>query len=377
MTDPQATRGKDAMDPSRRQFLGSAAGLGVGVALARETAADVSQAPPASPAPSATTRRLLTLLGLTYPIVQAPLGPASGPDLALAVSTAGALGTMAVWSLSPDDAVARVRQVHAATKRAFAVNYVLAFEPTSLPAVLDAGAPVVQFSWGMPGAPLVTAVRHAGAKMGIQVTSAESARVARDVGADYLVCQGTEAGGHVQASARLRDAMSHVLAEAGSLPVVAAGGLGTGADMRAVLSAGAAGAMLGTRFVATRECLAHQQYKDALVRADGGHTVLTVCFQGNWGNAPHRVLRNGTFLRWEGAGCPPAGQRPGEGDVIATRPNGSQVLRYASTLPLRDSIGPQLLDGALYAGEGVSAVRDIPAAGDLVLRLWKECEAAG
>jgi hypothetical protein len=87
-------------------------------------------------------------------------------------------------------------------------------------------------------------------------------------------------------------------------------------------------------------------------------------------------LRNGTFIRWDAAGCPPMGKRPGEGDVVATRSDGRTVLRYAISSPLAGFTGNQLLDLALYAGEGVGAVRDIPAAGDLVTRLWKECVGA-
>jgi nitronate monooxygenase len=365
------------MKPSRRQFLRGAAGLGLGMTLARGSAAADRQAGKSKYVPSPKTQRLLSAFGLTYPIFQAPIGGSSGPDLAIAVSSAGATGAMALWPLPPDESRARVERVRAATRNPFAVNYVLAFEPRSLQAALDAGAPIVQFSWGMPGKPLVAAVRHAGAKLGIQVTSAESARAALDLAADYLVCQGTEAGGHVQAHSRLPETLPKVLDEAKETPVVAAGGIANGADIRRVLSAGAAAAMLGTRFVATRESFAHQEYKEALVRADGGQTVLTVCFEGGWPNAMHRVLRNGTFIRWEAVGCPPAGKRPGEGDVVATRPDGRQVLRYAAPNPLQGFKGSQLLDCPLYAGEGVSAVRDIPSAGDLVRRLWKECEEAG
>ena len=364
------------MNPSRRDFFGRAAGLGFTMGIAQASAAQDRQMESSQYAPSTKTKQLLSAFGLTYPIFQAPIGGGSGPDLAVAVSSAGAMGAMALWPLPPEEARARVDRVRSATQKPFVVNYMLAVEPKSLPAVLEAGAPNVLFSWGMPGKPLVASVRQAGAKLGIQVTSAESARAALDLGADYLVCQGTEAGGHVQASSALFDALPKVLDEAKQTPVVAAGGIGNGADIRKVLFAGASAAMLGTRFVATQECLAHQEYKQALVRADASQTVLTVCFEGGWPNAPHRVLRNGTFVRWEAAGCPPVGKRPGEGDVVATRPDGRQVLRYASPYPLQGSKGDQLLDSPLYAGQGITAVRDIPPAGDLVHRLWKECMAA-
>jgi len=115
---------------------------------------------------------------------------------------------------SPDAARFAVSKVRSATKGPFVINYILRVPPASLRDALDAGAPAVQFSWGMPTKEMVSAIRAAGAKLGMQVTSAESARVALDLGADYLVCQGMEAGGHVQASRGLYEALPAVLEEA-------------------------------------------------------------------------------------------------------------------------------------------------------------------
>ena len=86
----------------------------------------------------------------------------------------------------------------------------------------------------------------------------------------------------------------------------------------------------------------------------------------------HRALRNRTFVRWEAAGCPAVGRRPGEGDVLATRPDGSEVHRYASRTPGRDFKG-NITELVMYAGQGVDDVKDLPAAGELVSRLWQEC----
>jgi nitronate monooxygenase len=248
--------------PDRRTFLGSAAGLGLSLGLAQSAAAQDKSSEVGKSELSPASQRLLSAFGLDYPIFQAPAGAPLGPDVAIAVSNAGAMGGMAVWRFSTDEAVDRVKKVRAATNKPFYVNYVLAEEPKSLRAVLEAGAPIVQFSWGMPERELLAAVRQAGAKLGIQVTSPGSARTALDLGADYLVCQGTEAGGHVQANAPLLETLSKVLDEAKATPVVASGGIATGADIRKVMKAGAAGALLGTRFVATRESFAHQVYKD-------------------------------------------------------------------------------------------------------------------
>lgn len=152
-------------------------------------------------------------------------------------------------------------------KQPFVVNYVLAYEPESLPRALEAGAPVVAFSWGLCSKSVVTAIRASGAKFGVQVATAEGARGALDLGADYLVCQGNEAGGHVQSSTPLYELLPSVLNEAKQTPVLAAGGIGNGQKIRRALLAGASGALLGTRFAATQESFAHTEYKNAIVRA--------------------------------------------------------------------------------------------------------------
>jgi nitronate monooxygenase len=321
----------------------------------------------------------MALFGLKYPIFEAPHGTnVTNPELAIAVSNAGAMGAIALTDMPSDRARKVVSRVRAATKGAFFVNYILAVspgnEPPSLRNVLDAGAPIVQFSWGLPAKETVSAIRAAGAKLGMQVTSSESARAALDLGAAYLVCQGTEAGGHVQATRGLYEALPIVLEEAKEKPVIASGGIGNGQGIRKALLAGASGAMLGTRFVATVESHAHSVYKQAVIAAHARDTALTICFQDGW-PAMHRVLRNPTFVMWESAGCPSPGRRPGEGDILATGTDGTQFLRYWSYPPGHEVQGA-VVECALYAGLGVEFVKDLPAAGELVQRLWRECETA-
>jgi len=224
----------------------------------------------------------------------------------------------------------------------------------------------------MPSKEAVAAIRAAGAKTGIQVTSAESARAALDLGADYLVCQGTEAGGHVQATRGLYETLPIVLQEAGEKPVIASGGIGNGQGIRDALLAGASAAMLGTRFVATVESNAPAAYKQAIVRGSATDTRLTICFQDGW-PAMHRALRNRTFVMWDAAGCPPPGKRPGEGDILVTRPDGTKVRRYWYQSPVRDEEGA-IEECALYAGRSIEVVKDLPTAGELVKRLWQECQ---
>jgi len=364
---------------TRREFIGTTAAAGAAFAFSSMSGSGASPARTAVPMPTQHSKELMALFGLKYPIFEAPHGPRNtSPELAIAVSKAGAMGALALTNHPPDSARAAVSKVRSATKGAFFINYILAFPfesgAASLQAALDAGAPIVQFSWGLPPKEEISAIRAAGAKLGIQVTSKESAKAALDLGADYLVCQGTEAGGHVQASRGLYEALPNVLEEAKQKPVVACGGIGNGVGIRKALLAGASAAMLGTRFVATIESNGHPAHKQAILEAQAQDTALTVCFQDGW-PATHRALRNRTFILWEAAGCAPPGKRPGEGEIVATGADGSKVLRYDYRSSYRGMEGA-VTECALYAGLSVDFVKDLPAAGELVERLWQECMAA-
>lgn len=269
------------------------------------------------------------------------------------------------WS-TPDLISNAVREVRKSIGDApFQGNFALAFPPSGLRAALGAGLPIVTFSWGDPS-PHLEMCRSHGASVGVQVTGVEEAKRIIGLGIDFLVVQGIEAGGHVQSTTPLFELLP-AIAELGT-PVVAAGGLADGADIRRILDAGAQGAMLGTRFVATQESLAHEIYKAKLI--EEGSTVLTLLFNGGWPNAPHRVLRNSTFEAWEAAECPPSGLRPGERDVVGQAPGG-KILRYEDTAP-RIGFTGSIEEMCLYAGMGVDRIVDLPSAADLVHRLSAE-----
>lgn len=263
------------------------------------------------------------------------------------------------WT-EPEMAADWVRQVRSQTDGPFQVNFVLHFELKALTAVLEAGAPIITFSWGLP-IEQAKLVRESGALMGIQVVSQLGTRVALELEPDFLICQGIEAGGHVQSSAPLLELLPQVLEVAGNTPVIAAGGIAVGHQIRSVLDSGASAAMLGTRFVATQESRAHITYKRAL--ADPSETALTVCFDGGWPYAPHRVIRNSTFLNWEAAGSPQEPYRPGEGDEMTPG-----IRRYDDAAPQIGMEG-QIEAMCLYAGTGVSEIYDIPPARVLMERL--------
>ena len=312
-------------------------------------------------------------LGLRFPIFQAPIGSIAGPELAAAVSQAGGLGALALTWTSPDEARRLIGMVRAQTDRPFQANFVLAFEPKSLATALESGVRVVTFSWGMPVREIELA-RSFGARCGIQATTVEGARRALDLGADFVICQGAEAGGHVQATQSLWASLPRIVEVARGTPVVAAGGIGDGRTMARAWSLGAAATMLGTRFVATQESLAHELYKRRLVEAGARDTALTVCFDGGWPYAAHRVLRNSTLESWEAAGCPPHGRRPGEGDRLASC-DGRDYFRYDDAPP-RAAMSGNAEAMCMYSGTSCEDIRDLPAVAELVKRLWSECQTA-
>jgi NAD(P)H-dependent flavin oxidoreductase YrpB (nitropropane dioxygenase family) len=184
-----------------------------------------------------------------------------------------------------------------------------------------------------------------------------------------------EAGGHVQSTTPLWELLPQLVALAGETPVIAAGGIGNGAGIARALEMGAAGAMLGTRFVATQESRAHPDYKRRIVAATASDAALTVCFDGGWTYAAHRALRNSTLEGWEAQGCPPHGRRPGEGDVIASTESGEPIFRYEDTAPRLGMTG-EIEAMCQYAGTSCAFVQDIPSASELVPRLWAERLAA-
>ncbi|MDP3195458.1 nitronate monooxygenase family protein [Tabrizicola sp.] len=316
----------------------------------------------------------LKLIGQSIPIMQAPIGSAATTALAGAVSRAGALGGFALTWANPEEAASAVTALRAATDgRSFFCNFVLHFPCEGFDAALEAGLPIITLSWGIDAGKVASAHR-AGALVGIQVASALGARKALDAGADFLIAQGNEAGGHVQSTTPLQDLLPAVLAEAHRVPVIVAGGIATADSVARAIAAGAAGAALGTRFVATVEAAAHDVYQSALVGASAKDTVFTNCFDVGWPFAMHRVLRNDTLTEWEASGCPQAPNRPGEGDVIFRR--GDETFpRYSDTPPMPGAVG-SVQSACLYAGTGVGDIKAVEHAAELVSRLETELTAA-
>ena len=280
--------------------------------------------------------------------MQAPLGPAATPELVAAVSSAGGLGCLGA-SWTPQHVL---REQIAAIRRSldepFCVNLVLDFDQAErLELLIEERVPAVSFSWGVDAAAIARASEE-GMTVLVQVAHAGSARAAAAAGADVLIAQGIEAGGHVQAKAPLQQVVREVVA-ATSLPVLAAGGIAEGAGVRAAHEAGAVGVAVGTAFLAAPETDVHTVYRERLLASGGDDTVLTELFAIGWPDAPHRVLRNSTVEAWEAAGRPTA-------------------VRFSDALPTSATTGDAEAM-ALYAGTGAGHVAAVEPAAEITERL--------
>lgn len=330
---------------------------------------------------------LLERLGVELPVVQAGMGGGlSRHELAAAVSEAGGLGTIAVGGA---EAIRReLGAARALTRRPLAVNLLLPFARRDWFEAAAAADVVVTF-WGRPKR------RTAGVWMH-QCGSVAEARGAQAAGADAVIVQGVEAGGHVRGTVPALQLLEQARAALPpEYPLLLAGGVAEPGDVRAALEAGASAAVAGTRFLLSEESRAHPGYRQRLVEAQG--TILTDLFGAGW-PAPHRVVPNAATERWlagvrpfptyEGrkderrlVRAPPANRAlnrllaPGaryappalQLAMMRRQRPGSRLLSPAG--PTDDGPGTLLDAGALYAGETVARVGDVRPAAELVREL--------
>ncbi len=287
--------------------------------------------------------------------------------LAAAVSNAGALGMVTLtWSV---DTGAVVRETAALTTRPFGGNFVLTSDHhRDLDQALEAGLKIVSFMWGDPGS-YIKAVHDAGGIVLHTVGSAEEARQAVASGADVIVAQGWEAGGHVWGKVATLPLVPAVVDAVAPVPVIAAGGIGDARGVAAVLALGAQAAWLGTRFLLAEEMPIHEDYRRRLIAAaETDPQWYPNLYDVGWPDSPHRALRNSTARAWEAAGRPPDSQRPGAGDVIAHFASGEGIVRYEPAPPMAGTTG-DIEALSMWAGQSVALVRKPQSAADIVTEL--------
>ncbi len=251
--------------------------------------------------------RICDLLGIPHPIVLGGMGTATTAPLVAAVSNAGGFGTLGTSAFTAATLESEVAAIHERTDKPFGVNHLLFQIREDMYAVtLRARPTVAAFAWARKDQNLrdyFQRAQDAGCKVMHMAGEVAEALRAAEAGADVLVAQGTEAGGHVgwMASLPLLPMMVKAVAP---LPVLCAGGVADGRGLAAALALGAEGVLLGTRFMATPEAPIHANFKQAIVKSDGHDTVLSeipdLASQRVWPGAMSRAQRNGFIERWAG-----------------------------------------------------------------------------
>ena len=251
--------------------------------------------------------RICDLLGIAHPIVLGGLGGATSAPLVAAVSEAGAFGTLGTSGINAAQIGAEVEAIRRATTKPFGINHLLfEIDEERFSVTIETRPAVAAFAWARPDQDLRSYFQRAhdaGSKVMYMAGEVGECLRAADAGADVIVAQGTEAGGHVGWMAAM-PLVPMVVKAVAPLPVLAAGGIADGNGLAAALALGADGVLLGTRMMATDESPIHPNFKQAIVRSNGHDTLLTeipdLASGRVWPGAMSRALRNAFIERWAG-----------------------------------------------------------------------------
>lgn len=299
---------------------------------------------------------LCDLLGIEHPIIQGGMAWVSTAELVAAVSEAGGLGILGIGSAPPDYVRVQVRETRARTRRPFGVNIPL-FSPYVDDAVqvcIDERVPVVATGAGSPG-PWMARLKEAGITIMPMVASVALAKRLERMGADVLVAEGTESGGHIGDVATLP--LVPQVVDAVSVPVVAAGGIADGRGLAASLALGAVGVQMGTRFICAEECIAHPNYKQKIVNASDRATITTGHSLGH----PVRAIKNPMTRKFEEM----------EKEGIS-----EEKLIELGTGKLRLAVEEgDMTWGSIMAGQISGLIRDVLPAVEIIRRTVAEAEA--
>jgi len=303
--------------------------------------------------------RLCRLLGIRLPIIQGGMVYMSGAKLAAAVSNAGGLGLLGAGSMRPDLFTAQLEKCRRLTDRPFGVNVPLLYphSPQIIEHALAAGVRILVTSAGSPRRVIGPLKEHGCTVMHV-VATPELARKCEDAGCDAVICEGFEAGGHNGREELTTMVLVPQCAAAVSVPVVAAGGIATGAQWAAAMALGAAGVQIGSRFAVTRESSGHDAFKQAVVAAGPGDTRLMMK-----AHVPVRLLRN-RFAD----------------QVAELERRGASREELVGLLGTgrarRGMLEGDLEEGELEIGQVCGLIDDVPTVAELVARLEREHAAA-
>jgi enoyl-[acyl-carrier protein] reductase II len=299
--------------------------------------------------------RICNLFNISYPIIQAGMIWCSGWELASAVSEAGGLGIIGAGSMYPDVLAMHLKRCREATSAPFAVNLPLLYPQIDdhLQLIVESRVPIVFTSAGNP-AKYTSALKDHGIKVVHVVSSAAFAQKAERAGVDAVVAEGFEAGGHNGREETTTLCLIPQVRKATALPLIAAGGIASGAALYAVMALGADGAQLGSRFVATHESSAHHSFKEAVVRAGEGDTRLSLKAL-----TPVRLLKNSFFNQ-----------------VVAAESRGADAAQLSALLgkgrAKKGMFEGDMMEGELEIGQVSAGIDEILPAAEVVRRVWDE-----
>jgi enoyl-[acyl-carrier protein] reductase II len=300
---------------------------------------------------------LCDLLGIEHPILQGGMAWAATAELAAAVSNAGGLGIVGAGNQPPEVVRQEVRRARALTDRTFGANVPLftAGVEDRLQVFIDEGVEVVTFGGGTAG-PYLGPLRRAGILLIPVVASVALARRLARERVDALIAEGMESGGHVGDVATLP--LVPQVVDAVDIPVVAAGGIADGRGLAAALALGAAGVQMGTRFICSTECQAHDNYKQRIVRAYDRSTIVT----GGSFDHPVRCIRGPFVRRLE------ALERQGISQA--------EFVDYGAGRLRAAIVDGDVQEGSVMAGQSAGLVSDVAPVQELIERIVAEAEAA-
>ncbi|MCB0696034.1 MAG: nitronate monooxygenase [Chitinophagaceae bacterium] len=299
--------------------------------------------------------RITELFGIKYPIIQAGMIWASGWRLASAVSNAGGLGLIGAGSMYPEVLKEHIQKCKAATDKPFGVNLPLLYPDIDkhIAIIIEEKVPVVFTSAGNPKTWTKT-LQEQGIKVVHVVSSAKFAKKSEDAGVDAVVAEGFEAGGHNGREETTTLCLVPMVRAAVHIPVIAAGGIATGRAMYAMMALGAEGVQVGSRFVCSPEASSHQNFKQAVVDANEGDTVLTMKKL-----TPVRLIKNDFYVRVAEAE-----------NRCATNDEMIELLGRARAK--KGMFEGDLTEGELEIGQISGLIKDIKPAGEIVADIWNK-----
>jgi enoyl-[acyl-carrier protein] reductase II len=298
--------------------------------------------------------------GIEYPIFLAGMGQVAYADVCAAVSEAGGFGTLGMVGASPGQIRSEMRRVKERTRKPFGVDLLQALPDqveAAIDVIIEEGAAAFIAGLGIPG-PVIGRCHAGGVKVVSMCGTVDHARRAEDAGCDVVVAQGTEAGGHTGKVAAM--ALVPQTVDAVRIPVLAAGSIVDGRGFVAALALGAQGIWMGTRFIASTEARAAQQFKDRVVESRGADTVVTRCYSGK----PMRVINN-----------PYVAQQEGAPEEIKRFPEQLVRSAMAGVMNYVDDTATDPQRTCMPAGQGIGGIHDVVPAAEIVARVLREARA--